>query len=627
MSDLKEEFVKQGTELKEKLLARVYTQSKFVVKNLFYLHVKQSLAGDRVIETEPVYKLWLCSFGEGNPHFLILTNHVAELPLGDCEKCLIQPDPMELVEYFNKNGIPQPETIERICKALHIKPVEDGDKINYNATWTEIIKLGKIYKLTLPIKNEYFQFLLKNPEKLQEEIDFFLTEGCDKDSKILFWGKSRLIKVSDDLNDHWIEKYRGHALVIKPPKCGFSTLSDKLGRNITYTTSASVRGFADAQGTIRHGVFHSNFGHIGLDEASKYKEIVSDVALTFMELGKHESTTAGVKIVDYGAPAITIICNAGKEIATPKDMLEAIDKILPSLTTVPEAFGSRIGLVLITNKLKRVLVKHVPVQKIKENQLIVESIFELAIPKIKEIYKNEKVQAWLNEPLKDYKKKVEDLSNRFSEQLLFGERCKIFWLDQAEGYRHMRGFALEVALVDCIGDILNSEVITEELIETILERAEENLETVISINLDSLREMVDITEESEPVVKNIIVSRFESLKGYKKALVFAYALALANKKINPTAEFTVLNELAETYNEVDTEKLKEIFGSRYSLGFSTVVQAFEKLSPEAKKQLCQELETKFGLEISYSENQRIWIIKRINDTIEFLLDYVQGMVK
>jgi hypothetical protein len=622
---LKEKVLKKGKEIEKKLLSKVYIPTRFVVKKPIYLHINQTIGQDRVIETEPVYKLWLCSFGEGNPNFLILTNHIKELTLGDNEACLISPNPMDLVSYFAEKGIPQPQAIEEICRKLHIEPIETNGQINYQATWNEIIQLGRIYQLTLPIKNEYLQHLLKHPEKIQEEIELYLTEGCIKDPKVIFWAKSRLIRVSDELKDYWIEKYRGHAFIVKPPKSGFSTLSDKIGRNVTYTTSASIRGFADAEGIIRHGIYHANFGHVGLDEASHYKELVSDIALTFMELGKHETTTAGVKVTDYGAPSISIICNAGKEIATPSDMFEAIDKMLPNLTTVPEALGSRFGLILISNKLKRVESKeYISQERLQENKLIVESLFELAIPKVKEIYRNEGIQAWLNNPIEGYKEAIQNLVKQFPEQLLFGERAKIFWLDHVEGFRHIRGVALEAALVDCVGDILNSEV-NNELIDLILEEAEENLEIVKSINLDSLREMIEITESSEPEIKKLIISRFESLKGYKKAIVFAYALGLATKKLG-LARFTILDELGSIYNEIDREKLKELFGSKYSLGFSSVIQTFETLTPEAKNEVCRELEAKFGIELSYSSDKRVWTIEKKSNTIDFLFDYVKKLV-
>ena len=163
---------------------KTYKPIKFNVVEPFYLHIKKKINKNKVLEVEPIYRLWKCSFGEGNVPFLILTNPINTLSLGDNEKCLAIPTYEELVNYFLKHGIPEEHIIKQLIKLFNFEPiyVENTKEIDYNKTFLAMLQLGKIYKITLPITNDYLQELIENPSELKRQIDLFLTEGCKKDS-------------------------------------------------------------------------------------------------------------------------------------------------------------------------------------------------------------------------------------------------------------------------------------------------------------------------------------------------------------------------------------------------------------------------------------------------------------
>jgi hypothetical protein len=190
----------------------------------------------------------------------------------------------------------------------------------------------------------------------------------------------------------------------------------------------------------------------------------------------------------------------------------------------------------------------------------------------------------------------------------------------------MRGVALEAAIVDCVSEIAKANQITEELEKMLIEKAEENLEIVKSINLDSLRKMIEITEETEKTIKKLIIAKFEQLSGYKKAIVLCYSLGLAQKVFTPSV-VTIFDELSKVYESIPEEKRKELFGVKFSLGFSTIKQNLEKLSDKAKKDLSFELETKFGIEFAYSLDLDCWVLRCNKNDIEYLFDYVKELVK
>lgn len=604
---------------------KIYSLSSFQIVREFYMHVKKNFE-DGIIEVEPIYKLWIARWGTGNKPFLILTNHIKNLELGENKACLKLQNQDEMFRYFVEKGIDE-DALKKLCNEFGVKIVEKEKNFNFVETLISFLKSVEIYKTTIPISDDYLKYHIENPKELESEIDFYLDEGCKKDPKMLFWAKTCLVKVSDSLEDYKLCKFRGHSFIVKNPKTGFSTFALKVGKVIDYSTQASVRGYCDSQGNVRHGTFHGQFGSLIFDQAEKYPDLILDFATTPMENGIQFVESAAVKITNIGAPKISVIMNAGREIATPGDMLETVDKILSKLTTTPEAHGSRFGLIIFDNNLKTVEENFQPEQSIKNNALIVESIFEAATKKISELYHSPRIQEWLSQRLEDYEKDVLKLIENFPIHL-FGERAKIFWRDHAKaGYKHVRGVALEAAIVEKIADILKKETIDDELEKSILEEAEEQLKIVLAINIGSLKKMIEVTQETEEKLRSIIIRRFEELSGYKKTIVLCYTLGLSQKIFTPSG-LTIFEELEKIYDAIPEEKRKELFGARYALGFSTIKQAIEKLSDRGKKELSFELELKFGIDFNFSLDYNCFILRILpKSDIDYLFGYVEELVK
>ena len=615
----------------QNLMKKFYKPTTFYIQKELYLHVKRHVDRERnIVQTEPIYKLYVANLGKGNPPFLILTNHIKNFKLGENRAVLMKLPKQEIDNYFKKHGFPNLQMYSEYIKEvknwfesqgfLNTQKYEDALR-QYATKYVG----SEIYKITLPLSDEYLQWLIDNPNELKKETNLYLYEKCKKDAKFIIWAKSRLVIVSDELSDHWIAQYRSHAFVVKNPKVGFSRYGQKVGRCVGRTTIASISGWVDAKGNVHYGAGHGNFRSLVLDEANRYQEVVSDFHQTFTEQGKQENDSAAYTFANLGAPTVSTISNAGEETATPTDMLYAIDSILPRITTVPEALGSRMGLIICSYKLLRALkLKFVSQEEIFRNQLIIDSLFEAAAPKVKLLYRNVKIQMWLEQQLEDYKQQILSLVNGFLDPF-FGKRCKLFWIDHAEGaYRHVRGVALELAIVHKLGEILKRDV-DDALVNEIIKKAEEELQTVISINLDSLKVMIEITKDVEPLIKKMFALRYENLKpSYVKALVFAYTHALVkNPQMNPK-QFLNLNNLSASYNSIETEKLQNMFGPKYSLGFSTILQALNKLSSEGKKDVTALLETRFNIDLRYFNKE--WSIRSVGNEIDYLKKYMETSI-
>lgn len=599
--------------------------SEFTVVEPFYHHMKKAVY-NQILKAEAGYVLWKCAFGKNSPPFYLVAKPNQVLPRGEARKCLYQLDFQEIYDLFENHGYPEDEALRKLCMQFGIGHRDRGSR----EMALDIMRTGNFFTITSPLSVEFLESL--DPETVQQEIDLFLSEGCRKDPTVLFWAKSRLPQVSDSVKDFWIEKYRGHTLVIKNPKAGFSHLAQKAGLCAGYASAASVRGFSDAKGNICHGMYHQYFGSLTLDEVLHYKDLVSDIALTFMEQGRQSVLSGGVRIENVGAPAISLILNAGQDTATTRDMLEAVDKVLPQMTSVPEAFGSRFGLIVFSDRLNQVQQEEfLSQQEIEENEAVVQAMFEAATPVVQALYKTQAIQKWLNQPLTDYRRRVLRLCQEFSEQIMFGKRCQIFWKDHARGaFRHVRGVALEHALADSLAELLDVEAVeavggwhfrgnpnsttSTELVNRVTARAEEALQDVIAINLHSLRQMVSSTESSSEVLNEMLVSQYQELKpGYLKAIVCALALAVGSGRVSPDQYATPV-DLCYSYNQMKKEWLRDNIGKWYE-NFGRVMDALDKLKPSGRQASSRRLSMRFGIDLVYSVNQSAWTVRSTNSLL------------
>jgi hypothetical protein len=115
--------------------------------------------------------------------------------------------------------------------------------------------------------NEAFVELLKQktPEQFDELVNDFLFEAHRVDPRVRIWGESTLIHPSHEPDDCYLMKYRGHALIVKNAKSGFTSVALKVGKCYPKGTEASLRGFSDGK-TDRPSALNEDFGSVVIDE-------------------------------------------------------------------------------------------------------------------------------------------------------------------------------------------------------------------------------------------------------------------------------------------------------------------------------------------------------------------------
>ncbi|MBU5689971.1 MAG: hypothetical protein QXM68_02130 [Candidatus Aenigmatarchaeota archaeon] len=568
-----------------------------------HLYTKLDISPDVVLQSKEIYRIYVASIAAGNKPILILSKPNKNLPLGENEITLKRLDNSEASEFFERYGKPTGYALKKLSKfGFSFVKDEKTKKIDKKKTWQNFLKDFDFYQPTLSLRKSDMEKIIENPSFLLQQLELYLTEGCQKDKRILLWAKSCVPVIGNDYDEFWLCKYRGHALVIKPPKTGFTTFGEKVGQCVTWSSSSSIRGYADAKGNVYPGISHGNFGSIMLDEAARYKEVILDVALNMLEQGKMEVLAAGRRLINLGAPKITIVMNPGgaNRITQDSDYLYLLDLLLPKITSVPEAIGSRFGLILINRNLQPVIEENILNQEqIAKNKLLIDSLREMLAPKVAEIYLNQEVQKWLSQPLNKYKEQIMSLVQGLDD--ILGKRMKVFWIDHAtSAYRHVRGCAFECAIFDSFIDIiqyfLDAKSFDDIFFSTLFERAEANLDMVISFNLESLYDMINLKESVKDNFNQIILDRYVHLREeYLKPLVFITAVILKSENITNLPINILGEKINYYYSLIDTQKRTELFGSKYGSGFSQILHSIERLSPEKLKRAQNLLLNQFGI--------------------------------
>lgn len=601
-------------------------QPEFIVVRPEYAHKLPDIGQE--VNEKTAYVLYRCTLGPGNQPFFLLKNPSEKIECGERCTTLEKMTYKQACDYFKEDYYPSEYIIQRWAKELKI-----SDQPN-DLVFDFVLEKIPIAREVPSIEKAMLDEIINGDRSLTDHVEGFLSENCVKDKKLLFWARKSLLVISDEKNrDYHLAKYRGHSLIVKTPKTGFSHLAEKIGEWYSYTSQASTRGFAKGRDEIYRGIFENQFGNIILDEIKYYKEIVSDMALTPMEQGIANVSTAGTRISSKGAPAISMITNAGKEDETKIGMMKAINHALSFTTSSPEAYGSRLGMIIF-GKLDMVQKGYQPPMKTDVDRLIVDEVRRLAIPTIKLIYRNDKVQEWLNQPLKNYEKIILGMIKSFDDDFSFGEMSKLFWRDHAKGaYSHIRGAALEYALVTLFRNLIElhydmrtptDQEINDLIEKEVIPRAEEAVNTVTAINLDSLRLMIKETSENKEVMQLIENEKFDNLKGYKKAIVLAYCKLIVDG--SDPGKMVIIDELMDSFNSINSSIRLKLLGISY-MTWSIVRSVFSRLSENAKKEISYSLDSMFGITLDgiLIDNHIVWHISSKKD-LSKICDYIRALV-
>ena len=146
-------------------------------------------------------------------------------------------------------------------------------------------------------------------EEIEYIIDQFIKGGYEISPEVYSIMKSGLVEFTPKRENEELMKYRPHGIIIKSPKSGVSTISERIGLNIDKITNASMEGFADSGDTLRYSIFHNRWGHINIDEFLRMNEGMLQNIFNMLENGHFMVFKGAKQVMNYGAPRICFTAN------------------------------------------------------------------------------------------------------------------------------------------------------------------------------------------------------------------------------------------------------------------------------------------------------------------------------
>jgi len=604
---------------------KIKIQKPIRIKNLrLIFEAVRSIHINPFVENKFYYNIYEAKFGEGNKPIYIITKPDEKL---DIFNMILRK--MTFVDWMNYFPVSYDESIENVGEQLEkihkefedirIEPdknitediIKKLDIGNYATNWSNLWNYNDettpiFFTVGSGLEPEVFEKIIKEID-MEELFDNFILENQKKDENLVFLAKMKMVCLNR-------MKYNPHGLWITNTKTGKSILCDKSGMKYDSGSGARLLGYASAD-KIVEGELNGKNGNIACDEITEagYPSDFFDALPNILEEGKHITAKGSTTLKTITTSTFTFATNPKELELNPEELMIMFDEFLGKFTESPQRIGSRIGIVWFGNNyeiVKKDVNKNLTEENLETNKIVVQVIMNRLSEIAQRIMKEEKIINWLEEPLVDYKKDIpEFLKEGYAPRGI----CS-FWLGNMEAYRHIRGGALQKGIFDYA--IENKEVMlnAQYNVDRILRLAEENLNKILDINIQSLRNMLNIVKSYEEYA----VKRFEKLKGYKKVLValigFYYSKNEGEvKKENPTL-------LPFLQLKFDWDALPE----EYKFGRYNAFSKLEEKIPKKLDSLNSQLRI-FGFTITRLENELY--VKPINQDIICISTHIQNVGK
>jgi len=446
---------------------------------------------DDILKFESACQILIAPISCNNDELLIVANKKIE----SCEQPLVlqrlswekfEHDYLKGAEFkpknFKKLGLTADDMFERSGKESRTR------------TYKEIFDEKKIlFELMQPIENEcMYHFVLHfGLEKILQ--DYLMENAKSVDKRILLAFRHLLLFPNTVMTD--LQKFSGHQMLVTGTKTGKSTLAAKIAPTTKYDggTAARLLGYSTSDQTFIGDLDKQNKPVI-LDDFSNisFKEDMMDALPSAMEqgisrIGKGKQTTM-VKTCS----AFTLTTNLNKSVSD-EDLFVEFHKAVMQISKMQQRMGSRFGLILFGKDFAPVVEngeQSLSKKELNINRILTESILEKLRELFEKIFDDEKIIKWLNTQIESYKEQLDSLliGSYLSPEVLD------FWNSHKEGYRHIRGISLRLAFLEYCEEH-SAEIFSDKCdfnVDSLIEKADEELTYVCSLNMESLRKLVTI---------------------------------------------------------------------------------------------------------------------------------------
>ena len=445
-------------------------------------------------------------------------------------------------------------------KKLYIKEKKEGVEGKGHRTRTEIIseiidmhkKEFRFFELTNPVPIAE----LKNHSNFLKLATSILKDGTEEiDEALVYTTISHLPEVDANcINEQNYMPYSDNEIIVTEGGEGKSTLTEYLTNepNTTEATIPNLLGSSDGKNKW-DGKLQGRTKLLCLDEnQDRIEEDVLGNLNNYMESGS-VTRGKGIGIVIRGHAPLRFLGNPKQKIEHEEEqsnitnygqylMVKLWRDFLKKLSTNVFPFSRRVATVYFNLQLQKLRGKGINQEQRVKGRAILRTIAEAFKEEVAELFLDEDIRQWLNEPFDDeYIEKISGLANKCDDELV-----KKFIRGRAESHRHTKGQAVKLAWLETgLGYYLKHD---ELPIEEIISTSKQQLEVLKKINLHSMQNILEITS-NEDIQFYFMERKLKTLPLYSKIVVYCLLQHLDETKEKQEPIIT-LEEVEKSFNTI-----------------------------------------------------------------------------
>jgi len=595
---------------KFKFIDDVGSKANFVVDKLVYQRGKAVYGSFKTRSNEVLYNVFKTTFFVGEKKKFCLTINQSDLREGDVEHYLMPlKNSKHLYELFLNNP-PENEFLMDIAMKDLKFTKKQIDAAAASGTLFDFLvaedqkSLDAIFYCLSYGVDENAMLGISN-EDAKKIVDDYITLGLEIDKKVvLAFEQDFFVPDPTETDFRTYQYYNPHKFVFTATKAGKTSISSRVGHNAIRTTAKNLLGFSTGD-DINRGTLHNNIYPYYLDELQEDEsKVLYGKLLSFMELGNVNVDVGKKSISCRGLSTLTFLGNPKDDSAATNGSQQFIDTsklsdieivnqfntTLNLITNNYSALGSRIAVVIFDSNTKRVSGSAKYLGK-KYDDLLAKFEFlrYISSKKFSKLFRQENILKFLNTRYDDnYIHMLQELGAKAEIKSL-----KDFLGGHVDSYRHLNGFALRMAALEMIGDLINDTYKEEYL----LERAKYYLTVGKNINLDSFR-----TLSQGENVKTFFVKHYQDAFEDQSQETKVIISALYNFMKDKGSQKQVLASSLHDYIE----------NNSYKNPTRSVSDVMTRLNKDALSQL-------FNIEACNIDNAKFFIVRD-----QSVLDYIFG---
>lgn len=508
-------------------LNKIKTRKKVVVNIVekFFTNVVHVETNTLNFDAVCVYDVYAGQLGAGTKQIFIRVNPSFKMKLGESSLCLRKLTRDEHEEVLETIRIKDWNLFKKIM-AMY------GIKLKDNTLWHdmegEVFDKGPIF-FDVEDEVDITQLFDLSNEELENLVIEYVIGGMERYDELLANIFASGIFTADFsiISPEHYQKYNAHKVIFTNPSTGKTTMGKRIGIDIDEASKFFLKGGGSIEKSVE-GRLHKEVQDVFLEEIQDLKDEDIYTGLNLLEEQGEAEIGKGLGTLTRTMSALNYIGNVKNvESANPlflqEELLSKFSELLTIITNNQEAFGKRKALTLFGTDFVTVQGRGYNVNDLEKLGAVFRTLQRHLARKYTYLFLHNEIQEWLNTPFDAvYSAYIVELAKRVNTP-----NIKQFIRGNTEAYRHQKGLALKLALMERIKNLLQDDL--------------------------KLVDIVDMGKEKEAFLQNLQIKSFEMIVSRLENQDMQDKLVELNYKRLPLHTMILVDSVIKYINE----KLKQ----------------------------------------------------------------------